>query len=99
MKLTTDNLTFLVHPMHAYPAVIPRMGLAYIPTGVYFTPKPKDVSVMLEDEDNLQFERIEYTEEGELVIVVKNKLTRSSVNLRNYPVIAEVILQDPPNGS
>lgn len=99
MKLTTNNLTFLVYPFHADPPVAKPSGWVDIPTGLRFTDRPEEVYVLLEDDVNLRLDSTEYTEDGELVIVLRNTSTRLSVNLRDYPVIAKVILQDPPDGS
>lgn len=99
MKLTTDDLTFLVYPIYAYPTVVQPRDYAFIPTGLYFTEGPKKIHVCLKDNLNFVFARAEYTDDGELVIVIKSKLSRLTRNLDDYPVIAEVILQDPPNGS
>ena len=99
MKLTTDNLTFLVYPLHARPPVAGPSSWIYIPTGLRFTDKPKEVYVLLEDDINFRLDRTEYAEDGELTIVLRNTSTRLPVNLRDCPVIAKVILQDPPNGS
>ena len=75
MKLTTDNLTFLVYPLHARPPVAGPSSWIYLSN------------------------RTESTKDGELTIVLRNTSTRLSINLRDYPGIVKVILQDPPDGS